>query len=69
MGRRIRLCGVRDENGKLVGVRFSKGQGAFTMNVRDEQESDTDAGGERQRERPRLSFAEWAAHDDARSKC
>jgi hypothetical protein len=37
---RIRISGKRDAAGRLVGVEFRQGTGAFTLPVRDENEGD-----------------------------
>jgi hypothetical protein len=49
---RIRISGKRGADGRLVGVEFRNGAGAFTLSVRDDNGRDN-------KERRRLTFAEW----------
>jgi hypothetical protein len=64
MGKRLRLTG-NYVDGKLTSVTLSKGQGSFSMPVRDEHDSAEErASG--QSDNRRLTFREWARREDER---
>jgi hypothetical protein len=69
MSRRIRLTS-NYVDGKLASVTFSKGQGSFSMRVRDEKErrDGNDTTEQDHEQRRRMTFAEWAARYEDRSQ-